>query len=204
MYARRPWYAPGLMTMSEAGTVLVVDDETLLADLFASWLEDEWDVRVAYDGESALDEIDDSVSVVLLDRRMPGLSGDEVLDRIRDSGHDCRIVMVTAVDPDFDIVEMGFDDYIVKPISKEDLQATVTRVADRHEYDADLQELYSLASKKALLEAEKSERDLQESEEYAKLNARFNELRQRVDELREDLFEGHDDFVGAFERLEDK
>ncbi len=192
------------MTMSEAGTVLVVDDETLLADLFASWLEDEWDVRVAYDGESALDEIDDSVSVVLLDRRMPGLSGDEVLDRIRDSGHDCRIVMVTAVDPDFDIVEMGFDDYIVKPISKEDLQATVTRVADRHEYDADLQELYSLASKKALLEAEKSERDLQESEEYAKLNARFNELRQRVDELREDLFEGHDDFVGAFERLEDK
>lgn len=192
------------MTMSEAGTVLVVDDETLLADLFASWLEDEWDVRVAYDGESALDEIDDSVSVVLLDRRMPGLSGDEVLDRIRDSGHDCRIVMVTAVDPDFDIVEMGFDDYIVKPISKEDLQATVTKVADRHEYDADLQELYSLASKKALLEAEKSERDLQESEEYAKLNARFNELRQRVDELREDLFEGHDDFVGAFERLEDK
>lgn len=189
--------------MSEAGTVLVVDDETLLADLFASWLESDWDVRVAYDGETALEALDESVSVVLLDRRMPGLSGDEVLDRIREAGYDCRVVMVTAVDPDFDIVEMGFDDYIVKPISKEDLQETVTKVADRAEYDADIQELYSLASKKALLEAEKSERDLRESEEYEKLNDRFRSLRRRVDELREDLFEGHDDFVGAFERLED-
>ncbi|MFP4628775.1 MAG: response regulator transcription factor [Halobacteriales archaeon] len=189
--------------MSDAGTVLVVDDETLLADLFASWLESDWDVRVAYDGESALEALDESVSVVLLDRRMPGLSGDEVLHRIRDAGYDCRVVMVTAVDPDFDIVEMGFDDYIVKPISKEDLQGTVATVADRAEYDADIQELYALASKKALLEAEKSERDLRESEEYEKLNRRFTELRQKVDELREDLFEGHDDFVGAFERLED-
>ncbi|MFW6152876.1 MAG: HalX domain-containing protein [Halobacteriota archaeon] len=187
----------------ELDTILVVDDEERLADLFGTWLEDAYEVRTAYDGQSALDQLDDSVSVVLLDRRMPGLSGDEVLDRIRERGIDCRVIMVTAVDPDFDIIEMGFDDYIVKPIARDELLDIIEQVTTRAKYDTELQEYFSLVSKKALLEAEKSDRELDENDEYRKLTDRVDTLRRQVDDLREGVLEKHEDFVGAFERFDE-
>lgn len=190
--------------MSNGGdTVLVVDDETRLADLFSTWLESEWTIKTAYDGESALEQLDDDVAVVLLDRRMPGLSGDEVLDRIRDSEYETRVVMVTAVDPDFDIIEMGFDDYLVKPVSKEELHDVIDRVIARAQYNADIREYYSLSSKKALLETEKSERALAENDQYQQLSQRVDELRSQVDALREQTLSDHEDFVGAFKQLEE-
>jgi len=180
--------------------VLVVDDETRLADLFGAWLQADWGVETAYNGEEALELMSESVEVVLLDRRMPGLSGDEVLAEIRDRGYDCRVVMITAVDPDFDIVEMGFDDYSVKPISKDDLIDIVETVHARSEYEAHVQEYYSLTSKKALLESEKSDRELEESEEYQDLVERVEELSERLDDTVSGM-ESHDDFVGAFQDL---
>jgi len=180
--------------------VLVVDDETRLADLFGAWLGAEWAVETVYNGEDALEEMSDSVEVVLLDRRMPGLSGDEVLAEIRDRGYDCSVVMITAVDPDFDIVEMGFDDYLVKPVSKEDLLDIVDTVHTRGEYESEVREYYSLTSKKALLEAEKSERELEDSAEYADLIDRVDDLSARVDDHISGMSD-HEDFVGAFQDL---
>ncbi len=187
--------------MSDEGTeVLVVDDETRLADLFSAWLSTEWNAATAYNGEDALDLMADSVEVVLLDRRMPGLSGDEVLEEIRDRDFDCRVVMITAVDPDFDIVAMGFDDYLVKPVSKDELLDIVDTVHTRSEYEVEVQEYYSLASKKALLESEKSERELEDSDEYQNLVERVDELSEQVDETITGM-SSHDDFVGAFQDL---
>ncbi|MXV63964.1 response regulator [Natronorubrum sp. JWXQ-INN-674] len=187
--------------MSDELEVLVVDDEARLADLFAAWLQSEWTVDTAYDGEEALEKMADSVEVILLDRRMPGLSGDEVLAEIREAGYDSRVVMVTAVDPDFDIIEMGFDDYLVKPVSKEDLVTIVDNVAGRSEYESDIQEYYALVSKKALLESEKADRELAEHEEYQELCERVAELEERVDETVSGMT-SHDDFVGAFQDLQ--
>jgi len=186
--------------MSPDTEVLVVDDETRLADLFGAWLRADWNVETVYNGEDALATMSESVEIVLLDRRMPGLSGDEVLETIRDGDHDCRVVMITAVDPDFDIVEMGFDDYLVKPVSKEDLTEIVETVHTRSEYEADVREYYSLTSKKALLEAEKSARELESSDEYADLVDRVDELSSRVDDAISGMSD-HEDFVGAFQDL---
>ncbi|WP_255191509.1 HalX domain-containing protein [Natronobeatus ordinarius] len=187
--------------MTNEPEVLVVDDETRLADLFAAWLETEWSVATAYDGEEALEKLTDSVEVVLLDRRMPGISGDEVLEEIREAGYDCRVVMVTAVDPDFDIIEMGFDDYLVKPVSKDDLHEIVNSVLRRSSYAADVQEYYSLVSKKALLESEKTDHELAETEEYQRLRDRLDEHRVRIDETVSEL-SSHEEFVGVFRDLE--
>ena len=63
--------------------VLVVDDDEDLADTCEYWLRDDYDVRVAYGGEDALNQIDETGDVVLLDRRMPKLSGDAVLEGTR-------------------------------------------------------------------------------------------------------------------------
>jgi DNA-binding response OmpR family regulator len=182
--------------------VLVVEDEPDLADLYAAWLGDEYRVRTAYGGREALDQLDeadDEVDAILLDRRMPGLSGDEVLTAVRDRGIDCRVAMVTAVEPDFDILEMGFDDYLVKPVTSDTLRETVEGLLRRGEYDTEVQELFSLTSKKAMLESEKSASDLADNEEYQRLTDRIEELRERADESRDAVATDDEDYEKLFQ-----
>lgn len=186
---------------SDSANILVVDDESRLADLFAAWLQQDYTVETAYDGENALEKMSEEIDLVLLDRRMPGLSGDEVLEKIREKKYDARVVMVTAVDPDFDIIEMGFDDYLIKPVSKDELLDLVDRIQTRSEYQKEVQEYYSLASKKSLLQTEKSEQELEKNEEYQELVERVDELREKLDD-RINQLEGHDDFADAFRDLD--
>lgn len=178
-------------------SVLLVDDEPLITEMFEVWLESHYEVTVANDGESALEEIDDDIDVVLLDRMMPGLSGDEALQEIRARGHDCRVAMVTAVEPDFDVLEMGFDDYLTKPVTEDDLLDTIDTLTSRAEYDDHLQEYFSLASKKATLEAAKPDEELQNHEEYQELTEQVQQTRQSVDTTLQQT----GDFEAAFRDL---
>ena len=83
---------------AEPRTVLVVDDESVVRESFSLYLESEgYAVRTASDGEEGLAAVDDDVDIVLLDRRMPDRSGDEVLAEIRARNVDCQIALVTAV-----------------------------------------------------------------------------------------------------------
>ncbi|WP_255198623.1 HalX domain-containing protein [Halorarius litoreus] len=182
-------------------TVLVIDDEPDLADLYAAWLTSEYDVRTAYGGGAALEEIDEEVSVALIDRLMPDLSGDEVLERIREEGYDCRVAMVTAVEPDFDIIDMGFDDYLVKPVRREELQGVVESLLKRTTYDAQLREYFSMVSKRAALESQKSDRELAESEAYASLTEDIEALSAQLDETTASLDAA--DFEVALRNLDD-
>ncbi|WP_276253726.1 response regulator transcription factor [Halomontanus rarus] len=175
--------------MAEYPHALIVEDEPDLANLYAAWLQDACTVETAYDGTQALESIDESIDVVLLDRRMPGLSGDTVLDTIRDRDLDCRVAMVTAVEPDFDIIGMGFDDYLVKPVSKDELLSIIDQLMLRSAYDEQLQEFFALASKKALLDAEKTEAERRSSQEYATLEDRLAVLRTQVDDTMTELLE---------------
>lgn len=163
-------------------TVLVVDDEERIVEAFELWLSEDYRVKTATGGEAALAAMDGGVDAVLLDRQMPGLSGDELLERFREAGYDCPVAMVTGRDPDFDIVDMPFDEYVSKPVDGDELRAAVDRLLRVDGYDRRLNELYAVAQKRATLEAEKSEDDLADSEEYARLRERQAELRAAVDE----------------------
>ncbi|MFC7139519.1 HalX domain-containing protein [Halosimplex aquaticum] len=185
---------------SEDVTVLVVDDERDIADLYSTWLDEEYDVRTAYGAEGALDRADGAVDVVFLDRQMPEMNGDEVLEVLRERELDCRVVMVTAVDPDFDIVDMPFDDYLTKPVMLEDLYGAVDRMLTRENYDERMQEFFSLASKKATLEAEKEHAELQDNEEYARLEAEVEELRREADQSVAE-FSDAEDFETLFQEF---
>lgn len=189
------------MATSTTPRVLVVEDEPDLADLYAEWLVDSYEVHVAYEGASALAELNGGVDVVLLDRRIPDLSGDEVLEEIRERGIDCRVAMVTAVTPDEDIVEMGFDDYLVKPVSREDLQRVVERLLRRSTHTADVREFFALASKKAVLDAESSAPERESSEVYAELERSLREKSEAIDATLENL--EHEDFEVLFYDLQD-
>ncbi|MFC6767777.1 response regulator transcription factor [Natrinema soli] len=174
---------------TDTPSVLIVEDEPDLANLYAAWLEDDCDVETAYDGNEALDAIDGAIDVVLLDRRMPGLSGDTVLETIREQSLECRVAMVTAVEPDFDIVELGFDDYLVKPVSRDELVDIIDQLLLRATHDEQLQEFFALASKKALLDDQKTESERQSSQEYAELEDRMAVLRVQVNDTMQELLE---------------
>jgi DNA-binding response OmpR family regulator len=134
-------------------TVLVVDDERDIADTYAAMLGESYDVRVAYGGEAALDAIDDDVDAVLLDRRMPDVSGDVVLERVREAGYGCKVIMVTAIDPDLDILAMDFDDYLSKPIKRDTLVQAVDQQLDFiHDPNRKLDEFFKLVSTLEVLE----------------------------------------------------
>lgn len=167
------------------GTVLIVEDNEGMADMYASWLDEEYDVRFAYDGETALETVDEDVDAVLLDRRMPGLSGDEVLARIRERGLDCQVSMVTAIDADFEIVEMDFDHYVRKPIGREELMETVEYLIARSTLDDRLQEYQSLRRKIFILQHEHKEPD--NREEFARMKNRMKELESEIRDRIEDL-----------------
>jgi len=181
----------------EEATVLVVDDERDIADLYSTWLLTAHDVRTAHSGPEALQLVDESVDVVFLDRQMPDMSGDEVLDSIADQGIDPAVVMVTAVDPDFDIVEMPFDEYLTKPVSREDLLDTVSEMLLRTTYDDQVQEYFAVASKKAALETQKNTRQLEASDEYQTVSEQFEELRESADAIAAEI----DDFEAVFQQF---
>jgi len=183
---------------SEKPSVLVVDDEAEVADVYALRLRGEYEVETAYGGAEALERVDDDIDVVLLDRRMPDVSGDDVLGAIRNRGLDCRVVMITAVDPDFDIVEMSFDDYLCKPVEKRDLVGAIEQQLTATRYDQRLTEYLEVTSKLGLLEAEKTEAELDGSEEIADLRERAAALKRDLDETLTEF----DDATAAFQEIE--
>ena len=188
------------MTESDQPTILVVEDEEALIELYVRWLEDEYDVRTAEGGEEALEEFDDSVGVVLLDRLMPGMSGDEVLEDVRKRSTVCKVAMVTAVEPDFDVITMGFDDYLIKPVERETLLETIERLLSRSAYAELEQELYALVSKQAVIESSKSEEELADNEEFVELESRIEALRAELDDTLSEI--ENDEFVAMVRDLE--
>ncbi|EEP70339.1 two-component system response regulator [Micromonospora sp. ATCC 39149] len=116
--------------------VLVVEDEDVLADAIAEWLRREaFAVDVAYDGEAALRRLGvNEYAVVVLDRDLPVVHGDDVCRAIVDSGGRTRVLMLTAAAAVRDRVAglaLGADDYLIKPFALLELAARVHALTRR-------------------------------------------------------------------------
>ncbi|HEU5108033.1 MAG TPA: response regulator transcription factor [Micromonosporaceae bacterium] len=110
--------------------VLVVEDETLLADAIAEWLRREaFAVDVVYDGGAAVERIGvNDYDVVVLDRDLPVVHGDRVCRHIIEAGGETRVLMLTAAAAVRDRVAglaLGADDYLPKPFAFVELSARV-------------------------------------------------------------------------------
>lgn len=166
--------------------VLIVEDESDLADMYAAYLP-EYDTAIAYGGEEALETISDGYDVILLDRRMPVVSGSEVLAAIEEQKLDCRVAMVTAINPDFDIIDLRIDDYVVKPVTRSELRETVDRLLTLDEYDERMQQLTSKKLKRNVLQVEKTQAELSESDGFEQLQSEISALESELDILAEEL-----------------
>ena len=116
--------------------VLVVEDEQLLADAIATGLRREaMAVDVVYDGAGAWERASvNDYDVVVLDRDLPRLSGDEVCRRIVAAGGQTRVLMLTAASDVRDRVSgltLGADDYLGKPFAFVELVARVRALGRR-------------------------------------------------------------------------
>jgi DNA-binding response OmpR family regulator len=124
-----------LTTLSQV-RVLVAEDERRVADAVARGLRREgMAVDVAYDGESALDKARlHGYDVLVLDRDLPVVHGDDVCRTLRDEEPDSRVLMLTAaaaVDDLVDGLSLGADDYMPKPFEFAELVARVRALARR-------------------------------------------------------------------------
>lgn len=169
--------------------VAIVEDVGDLANLYAEWLEDTYRVRIARSADEAKGIIDNDVDVVLLDRLLPGTSGDELLDWIQSKQFPARVAMITGVKPDFDVIGMGFDTYIQKPATSREIREVVQMLLTRTIYDQRIQRYFELRSKKRVLEGEMTAAVLDENMNYQRLSAELREIRAELDYLLKNLDE---------------
>ena len=173
-------------TADHLPNALIVDDEKEVADAYALRLRGQCDVQTAYGGQAALELLDGQViDVVLLDRHMPGMSGDDVLGKLDERGFGGKVIMVTAIDPGFDVLDMPFDDYLCKPIDREDVRAAVSQQCEVLGYEL-LGEYFTAESKRRVIAAEIPADERADHEGYREVERRCETLRERVRRLLDD------------------
>lgn len=116
-------------------SILVVDDEVNVLESFQGILEDDYRVLTATSGEEALKKVEkENLDIVLLDIKMPGMDGTEVLRRIRKMSENVDVIMVTAVKTmrtAIEAMKLGAYDYITKPFDVDEVIVSIKRALER-------------------------------------------------------------------------
>lgn len=123
--------------MAEKQKVLIVDDDANIAELISLYLTKEcYETLIVYDGEEALRVFPEfRPNIVLLDLMLPGIDGYQVCRELR-TGSQVPVIMLSAKGEIFDKVlglELGADDYIIKPFDSKELVARVKAVLRRYQ-----------------------------------------------------------------------
>jgi DNA-binding NtrC family response regulator len=122
--------------------ILVVDDDPGIREAFRLVLEDQYDLLEAEDGPQALEHVQGSpVDLVLLDVRLPGLDGIEVLERIKAIDDHVEVVLVTAVQTVQAAVaamKLGALDYVTKPFDEDEILPLIRRALERRALDREV------------------------------------------------------------------
>jgi len=121
-------------------TVLIVDDEKNILLTMSQSLEAlQLETDTATNGEEALAKLEEKEFVlILLDIRMPGMDGMEVLRKVREIRPDIRVIMITAygtIELAVEAIKLGAVDFIQKPFSPAEIRELVLRVLDREKLD---------------------------------------------------------------------
>jgi two-component system response regulator AtoC len=115
--------------------ILIIDDDKSLLESYTVLLEDEFQVYTAETGEAGLDLLrHQDVHIVLLDIRLPGIDGIEVLRRIKALDENVDVIMITAVKNvrvAVEAIKLGAHDYVVKPFEIDEILSLLRRTLER-------------------------------------------------------------------------
>ena len=120
--------------------ILIADDNKQITSILSQYAEKEgYEVETAEDGQEVLDKFDDeSINLILLDVMMPKIDGFEVCRLIREKSM-VPIIMITARSEDFEKImglDIGADDYVIKPFSPSEVMARVRAILRRLAQDS--------------------------------------------------------------------
>ena len=115
--------------------ILIVDDELIMRESLAGWLErDGHDVETADSGEAALGRLKETrYDILFLDIKMEGMSGLEVLKQVKENDPDVAVVMITAygsISSAIDAMKNGAYDYLLKPFDPNELGVLIEKIAE--------------------------------------------------------------------------
>lgn len=160
--------------------VLIVEDDPQVAELYSDWLTDDYSVRIAHSVAEAYSLSQGHVDAVMLDRRLGTTPVADVVGPLRESEGKPSVALLTAVEPDVDIIDLDIHEYITKPIKKHEFRACVTRLLGRRSLSRKLDARFALASKLAALEASRGPASPETTEDYSRLRTAFEHLSEDV------------------------
>ena len=134
--------------MVDKQRILIVDDDTEIREGLRILLSGEnYTILEAADGKQALEQMSDTIDLVILDIMMPKLDGIEMLRRLREEGNRAHVVFLTAYS-DFSYAQsalkLGAADYLLKPFSRQDIEEMLGKIKqklDKEEKEEQLQDL---------------------------------------------------------------
>ncbi|PTD93541.1 hypothetical protein C9439_07240 [archaeon SCG-AAA382B04] len=174
-------------------TILIVEDDPAERELYQEILKKQYNTKTAKNGEQALQKTTPNTDLLILDRKMPGITGDQVLKEIRQSNNqkikNIPTIMLTALDADLDIINMQFNDYLNKPISPQQLREKVEKTLVIERYSRDLERYYSLFNKIRTLKESLDKEELEKSEEFKKLNNEFSKIEENTKKEIQEIME---------------
>ncbi|MBP1636929.1 MAG: two component, sigma54 specific, transcriptional regulator, Fis family, partial [Acidobacteria bacterium] len=120
----------------ERTRILIVDDEEIVRESLSAWLEkDGYTLAAAQDGETALERVrNERWSILLVDLKMPGIDGLQVLEQARKLQPEAAAVIMTAyatVDTAVEAMKLGAYDYLVKPFDPEELSLMIQKIVSQ-------------------------------------------------------------------------
>lgn len=116
-------------------TILIVDDERIMRESLAGWLSrDDHEVDTASSGEEALEKLKDiKFDILLVDIKMEGISGLEVLKQVKENDPDIAVIMITAygsIPTAIEAIKNGAYDYLLKPFEPAELGVLIERIIE--------------------------------------------------------------------------
>ncbi|MFO8013941.1 MAG: response regulator [Phycisphaerae bacterium] len=131
----------------EAKPVLIVDDEKNIRQTLSQALESlDLETATAVNGEEALAQLEEKpFGLILLDLKMPGMDGMEVLRQVREMRPDIKVIIITAygtVESAVEAMKLGAVDFIEKPFAPKDIRDLVQKVLDRESLEAEAADDY--------------------------------------------------------------
>ncbi|WP_324663950.1 response regulator [Haloarcula sediminis] len=176
--------------MSAGGNVLVVEDDDELRAVYDRVLSEFYSVSTAASGARAVETVTDDTDAVVVDRPLPEMPVAALASALTSRYDDCCVGLVTGCEPHFDVSRwLGVDDYLVKPVTTEQLRATVDRLIALAEYGCIYRRLSQKRVRKSVLVQEKPAAELSRCDKFQRLEAEIDRLEAELDDIADEVSE---------------